>query len=395
MNRPTHGGNLAWAAALAGCSPSLILDFSASINPLGPPKSAIAAIEQGLKYLSAYPDPNYAQLRVSLNQLHPTLTPDWILPGNGSAELLTWAARDLSELEETCLITPAFSDYQRALKAFGVKVRKYPLQLKVGKQLNIVGRSPSHRVDSQELKVGTLYSEGELKEYVEGLKDNLQLPNLQLPNFQSSTLGLLLNNPHNPSGQLFDRETIEPYLDQFALVVVDEAFMDFLPPDQQHSLISIVQNYPNLVIMRSLTKFYSLPGLRLGYCIAHPDRLRRWQQWRDPWPVNTLAAAAAAAVVQDRAFQQQTWDWLPKARSQLFHGLASLPGLQPYQSAANFLLVHSEQASSQVQQKLLKHSRILIRDCLSFPELGERFFRVAVRTAADNQRLLEGLEAIL
>ena len=358
MRRPTHGGNLAWAAALAGCSPSLILDFSASINPLGPPKSAIASIEQALNFLSVYPDPDYNQLRASLCQLHPTLTPEWILPGNGSAELLTWAARELSELEETCLLTPAFSDYQRALKAFGAKVREYPIDL------------------SQEI-----------------IDFRLPIPNpkSQIPN----RYGLLLNNPHNPSGALFDRETILPLVKQFALVVVDEAFMDFLAPNQQQSLISVVQDYPNLVIVRSLTKFYSLPGLRLGYCIAHPDRLRRWQEWRDPWPVNALAAAAAIAVVQDTAFQQQTWDWLPKARSQLFQGLASLPGLQPYPSAANFLLVQSEQPSSQVQERLLKTSQILIRDCLSFPELGDRFFRVAVRTETDNQRLLEGLNTVL
>jgi len=361
LNRPTHGGNLAWAAALAGCSPSLILDFSASINPLGPPKSAIAAIEQELKDLVAYPDPHYHQLRASLNQLHPTLSPDWILPGNGSAELLTWACRELSELEETFLVTPAFSDYRRALKAFDAKVREYPLL-------------------SQRRGEGT----------------NNQLPHSLLPTpYSPSHRGLLLNNPHNPTGQLFDREAILPLLKQFALVVVDEAFMDFLPPEQQQSLIPVVQDYPNLVILRSLTKFYSLPGLRLGYCIAHPDRLRRWQQWRDPWPVNVLAAAAATAVVQDTEFQQQTWEWLPPTRSQLFQGLASLPGLQPYPSAANFLLVQSEQPSSLVQEKLLQHSRILIRDCLSFAELGDRYFRVAVRTEADNQRLLEGLDTIL
>ncbi|HAG82461.1 MAG TPA: threonine-phosphate decarboxylase, partial [Cyanobacteria bacterium UBA12227] len=127
MRRPIHGGNLAWAAALAGCSPSLILDFSASINPLGPPTSAIAAIESHLNDLIAYPDPNYYELKEVLSQLHPTLTADWILPGNGSAELLTWAARELSELEETYLVTPAFSDYQRALKAFDAKIREYRL----------------------------------------------------------------------------------------------------------------------------------------------------------------------------------------------------------------------------------------------------------------------------
>ncbi len=366
MNRPTHGGNIAWAAALAGCAPSLILDFSASINPLGPPKSAIAAIKQQLKDLIAYPDPNYHQLRTALSQLHPTLTPDWILPGNGSAELLTWASRELSELEETWLVTPAFSDYQRALKAFGAKVREYPLELQVEEGLQV----------------------GKLK--VEGLENNLQPLNLQ-----PSNLGLLLNNPHNPTGQLFDRETIEPLIQKFALVVVDEAFMDFLPPDQQQSLIPMVQDYDNLVILRSLTKFYSLPGLRLGYCVAHPERLRRFSQWRDPWPVNVLAAAAAIAVVKDTEFQRQTWEWLPLVRSQLFQGLASLPGLRPYPSATNFLLVQSEQPSSGVQEKLLKQSRILIRDCLSFPELGDRYFRVAVRTQADNQRLLEGLKTII
>ncbi len=377
MRRPNHGGNLAWAAALAGCSPSFILDFSASINPLGPPKSAIAAIESQLKDLIAYPDPSYHQLRASLCQLHPNLTPDWILPGNGSAELLTWACRELSELEGTAIVTPAFSDYQRALKAFEAKVWEYPLTdfgLSIAKRDAI-----AHILD--------------LRLPIQNPSCAESAPKVR-PKIHNRS-GLLLNNPHNPTGQLFEREAILPLIKQFALVVVDEAFMDFLPPDQQQSLIPMVQDYPNLVILRSLTKFYSLPGLRLGYGVAHPDRLQRWQQWRDPWPVNVLAAAAAVAVVQDTEFQQQTWDWLSPARSQLFQGLESLPGLQPYPSAANFLLVQSEQPSSQLQEKLLKHSRILIRDCLSFPELGDRYFRVAIRTQADNQRLLEGLDAIL
>lgn len=359
MRRPTHGGNIAWAAQLAGCAPSLILDFSASINPLGPPNSAIAAIKSNLKDLIAYPDPNYQQLRTSLSQLHPTLNPDWMMPGNGCAELLTWAGREFSQLEETCLLTPAFSDYQRALKAFQAKVREYPLR-------------------DYELSVLDWHR--------------------QLESHQSEwaiSRGLLLNNPHNPTGKLWQREQILPWLEQFALVVVDEAFMDFLPNQEQHSLVSVVQDYPNLVILRSLTKFYSLPGLRLGYCVTNPERIKHWQQWRDPWSVNVLAAAAAEAIIQDKDFQQRTWQWLPRARSQLFQGLLQLPGLRPYQSAANFLLVRSEQPSSQIQEKLLKQSRCLIRDCLSFPELGDRYFRVAVRTEAENQRLLDGLKAIL
>ncbi|MEH1870484.1 threonine-phosphate decarboxylase CobD [Nostoc sp.] len=350
MRQPAHGGNLAWAAALAGCPPDAILDFSASISPLGPPNSAIAAILSQIGNLKHYPDPNYSELRLALSHFH-QLPPEWILPGNGSAELLTLIGRELAQLAATILITPAFGDYYRTLKAYNAKVLECPLLLVTGHWSLVIDKG-------------------------QRTKDK----------------GLLLNNPHNPSGKLFSRESILPYLEQFALVVVDEAFMDFVPPNEEQSLIPVVQEYRNLVVLRSLTKFYSLPGLRLGYAIAHPDCLAKWQLWRDPWPVNTLAAAAAIAALQDTEFQQQTWAWLPPARNQLFQGLAEIPGLQPQVSAANFLLVESQQSTSQLQQQLLQHYQILIRDCLSFKELGDRFFRVAVRSHADNQRLLTALK---
>lgn len=369
LSRPNHGGNLAWAARLAGCSPSEILDFSASINPLGPPKSAIASIHQGLDSLKAYPDPEYFALRLALAQWH-QLSPEWILPGNGSAELLTWAARDLAQLRAVCLLAPAFSDYERALKAFGAKVHKYPLRL----------------AEDAPMFLGA---------NVRGFKGSSRLSFEPLPPDSPHSTGLILNTPHNPSGKLFLRQEILPYLERFSLVVVDEAFMDFLPPHQQQSLIAVVTDYPNLVILRSLTKFYSLPGLRLGYAIAHPERLQRWQQWRDPWSVNALAAAVGEVVIKDSAFQHQTWEWLIPARGQLYQELAALDGLHPLASAANFLLVRTQQAGSQVQAHLLKHYRILIRDCLSFPELGDRYFRVAVRTPNENQRLVAGLASVL
>ncbi|NJK68160.1 MAG: threonine-phosphate decarboxylase [Microcoleus sp. CSU_2_2] len=375
MTRPVHGGNLAWAATLAGCPASAILDFSASISPLGPPQSALDAIRSHLSSLTAYPDPDYGELRAALGEAL-NVDPDWILPGNGSAELLTWAAWDLSKLEATYLVTPAFGDYWRALKAFGAKAIECPLGLK-----SLVAGSGNGLVtDDLSVSNGSLVS------------PSLCLP---APFTLDADRGLLLNNPHNPTGLLFGKQAIRPYLDRLGLVVVDEAFMDFLPPEQQESSIGAVEEFPNLVILRSLTKFYSLPGLRLGCAIAHPDILRRWQLQRDPWPVNALAAAAAAAVVRDTVFERQTWDWLPVARQELFEGLANLPGLRPFPGAANFLLVESSMSVSWIQQSLLEQQRILIRDCLSFPELGDRFFRVAVRDSADNLRLIAGLKSIL
>ncbi len=365
MRQPAHGGNLAWAAALAGCPPDAILDFSASISPLGPPNSAIAAIKSQIGNLKHYPDPNYSELRLALSHFH-QVPSEWILPGNGSAELLTLIGRELAQLAATILITPAFGDYYRTLAAYNANVLECPLSLVLSEVVGAASR--------REVLVTGHWS--------------LFLDKGQ----RTKDKGLLLNNPHNPSGKLFSRESILPYLEQFALVVVDEAFMDFAPPNEEQSLIPVVQEYPNLVVLRSLTKFYSLPGLRLGYAIAHPDCLAKWQLWRDPWPVNTLAAAAAIAALQDTEFQQQTWAWLTTARNQLFQGLAEIPGLQPQPSAANFLLVESQESTSRLQQQLLKYHQILIRDCLSFKELGDRFFRVAVREESDNQRLLTALK---
>jgi L-threonine-O-3-phosphate decarboxylase len=359
-----HGGNLAWAASLTGGFPHEILDFSASISPLGVPASAIAAIQDHLGNLGHYPDPDYGELCQALAEAH-HLPPNWILPGNGSAELLTWASRELAELSATYLVTPAFGDYLRSLKAFSANVISCPMAIEDHLQ---------ERVDK---------ANGSDPSWSNAIAPPLP-PVL-------GAAGLLLNNPHNPTGKLFSVEAILPLLDRFALVVLDEAFMDFLVPEQQQSLIDRILEYPNLVILRSLTKFYSLAGLRLGYAIAHPDRLKRWRQWRDPWSVNVLAAAAGVASLRDTEFQHRTWNWLAAARLSLFNGLAALPGLTPIPSVANYFLVHSEQSTVALQQQLLKTSQILIRDCMSFPELGDRFFRVAVRTIEQNQQLLEGL----
>lgn len=363
---PQHGGNLTWAASRAGCSPHEILDFSASINPLGPPRSALDAIQTALADLKAYPDPNYGELRQALSRVYGSLDPEWILPGNGAAELLTWAGRDLAQYSATALVTPGFRDYRRALQSFGARVVECPID-----KLNLAWDEEK----SLAFKISLMEC----------------LPAELTP----SSVGLLLNNPHNPTGQIFSQQMILPLLEQFALVVVDEAFMEFLPPQAQQSLVDQVGEFDNLVIIRSLTKFYSLPGLRLGYAIAHPDRLRRWQQWRDPWSVNSLAAAVGVSVVADHSFEQQTWNWLNAARPQLFNAIKSLPGLDPYPSAANFLLVYSESSVLALQTALLQHHQILIRDCLSFPELGDRYFRVAVRTVEENQRLIDALADVL
>ena len=352
MQRPIHGGNLFWAAYQIGCPASSILDFSASINPLGPPQSVLNAIQDALQDINHYPDPNYTQLRKILAQYH-HLPPEWILIGNGVAELLTWAGRELAQEERTYVFKPFFNDYLRALKTF---------------QANI---EPVDFLWQQDNPIATLTS------------------------FKRKKSGVIVNNPHNPTGKLLKKEFFIPLLEESSLVVVDEAFMDFVDPLQEQSLISWISKYSNLIILRSLTKFYSIPGLRLGYVISHPDRIKKWQTWRDPWCVNYLAMVAGIAAINDKEFTYNTKRWLSFTSEKLFKGLSKIKGLKPISSSVNFFLVETSMKSSTLQQKLLQKYHILIRDCLSFPELGDKYFRVAVRKHQDNKKLLDALLEIL
>jgi L-threonine-O-3-phosphate decarboxylase len=361
LKRPTHGGNLSWAAEIADCSPCALLDFSASINPLGMPDSAIEVLNQSAIALTSYPDPNYSELKKAI-AAHHNVDPLWILPGNGAAELLTWACRELADLKQTYLLTPGFADYDRALAAFGAKVKRIALTDFNQPLLSTPGLPPS----------------------------------VTAPTALKQNNGILLNNPHNPTGQWASAATVRSEIldnPHYSLVVVDEAFMDFLPESRSHSVIPWIQDYPQLVVVRSLTKFYAIPGLRLGYAVAHPDRLARWQKWRDPWSVNTLAARVGEVVLGDRAFQARTYGWLAEAKPLLIEGLKQIPGLEIFEGSVNFVLVRLDYSVMELQVRLLRNHRIYIRDCLSFVELGDRFFRVAVRTMDENQRLVAGLAA--
>ena len=349
MIRPIHGGNLDWAVTVANCPISQIIDFSASINPLGPPQSAIEAINQGLSQLTNYPDPSYSKFKQAI-ALHHNISPQWVLPSNGAAELLTWVAWEIKEtnLQGVLIPSPCFADYKRALNTFNIQPSFYKLST---------------------LEEGSLH-------------------------FDSEKWAILINNPHNPTGKLWTREMLESYLHRFALVIIDEAFMDFVLPEEDESLLHFVEKYENLIILRSLTKFYSLPALRIGYGVTTADRVARWQSWRDPWSVNTLAVVAGCAVLDDREFVQKTWQWLPKARQELFEGLNKISGLEVFPSSVNFLLVKTAVPSPDLQAMLLKNDHILIRDCISFPELGGDYFRVAVKSVSDNLKLVKAIERI-
>ena len=256
-----HGGNRETAARRLGCRPAQLLDASASLVPFGPPPRVRGLLlrAQG-RGLRDYPDRGYVALRRAIAAWH-GLDPTRVLPGNGAAELFTWAAREAAACGLNLLPSPGFGDYRRALTCWGGQWQGLPLPLEWtdgGPVAWPLGPAASAMAD--------------------------------VPASGGRPAALWLTNPHNPTGQLWSRASLEPLLERFDLVVVDEAFLPLVPDGESQSLVPLLPAHPNLVVIRSLTKLFSIAGLRLGYALGDPVRLARWAAWRDPWPVNGLAA---------------------------------------------------------------------------------------------------------
>jgi histidinol-phosphate/aromatic aminotransferase/cobyric acid decarboxylase-like protein len=208
---------------------------------------------------------------------------------------------------------------------------------------------------------------------------------------------LWITNPHNPTGQLWSRASLEPLLERHALVIVDEAFLPLVPGGEQQSLVPLLPQHPQLVVIRSLTKLLAVAGLRLGYALAAPERLQRWARWRDPWPINGLAASLAPELLQDPRWLARVQAWVGEESHWLQRQLADLPELVVMPSAANFRLLRSHPqrgpaSLEPLRQALATRHRILLRDCRSFTGLDGRWLRLSLLDRRGHRRLLAALQ---
>ena len=357
-----HGGNLAAAARQLGRRPGSLLDASASLVPFGPPLALRLALVRAVagSPLRVYPDRDWQDLRRCLAELH-DLAPAWVLPGNGAAELFTWAARDAAAAGVSLLPAPGFADYQRALACWGGVHRSWALPL------DWDGPFPQ--------------------------------PFPQPPASAGEAAVLWITNPHNPTGQLWSRAALEPLLARFALVICDEAFLPLVPGGEAQSLIPLLAQHPNLVVIRSLTKLLAVAGLRLGYALGSPERLERWAGWRDPWPLNGLALAAAEAVLARpgwlASWTARVQHWVAREGPWLGEQLGCWPQFRVLPSAANFLLLRGEQDLGSLAGALADRHGVLVRQCQTFAGLDGRWLRLGLQDRRGNRRLLRALAAEL
>jgi len=356
-----HGGNIQrYVRGKSGSFKNKLIDFSANINPLGLPSRAKEVILNNINTLIHYPEPEAKQLKNALSSFH-NISQNNILVGNGSVELIHLIPRAL-KAGNALIITPTFSEYEFAVRQSLAR----PIFVK-----------------AQE-------------------KDGFKIDSAKIKKFIPRVDLIFLCNPNNPTGLLLPRSDILPWLQACkkydTVLVIDEVFMDFVEDSQKQTLIGEALINKQLIILKSLTKFFALPGLRVGHLIAHHSLINKISKLQYPWNINSLAQAVAHEVIKDEDYVKETKNFILSERAYLVENLKKIRGLKVYPPSSNFIFCKLEdthlKSSIKLHQRLLGQG-IIIRSCHNFRGLNDNFFRVGIRARKENLRLISALKETL
>jgi len=330
-----------------------IIDFSSNITPLGIPKSAKSIIKKNLDKVQFYPDPN-SETVISNLEKYTHLPKSNIIVGNGAIEILyNFCFAFLSKTTKVLIHVPTFQEYETAVKLSNCKISYFnSLNLSVNIDLFI----------SQIPKNGCIF----------------------------------LCNPNNPTGELLSKKELLFIIIAAkklkTIVFIDECFIELVPKSNE-SVLSYVKKYDNIFILRSLTKSFGLPGLRIGYACGSKEIIKILQKIKIPWSVNSLAQDAANVVIKNVSHIKKSNLIIKKELKYLENSISMLNGFECISSSTNFILIKTKYDSTKLQRKLLK-SKILIRDCKNFRGLDNHYIRIAVKSHKDNVKLVTALEKI-
>ncbi|WP_213804260.1 threonine-phosphate decarboxylase [Granulicella sp. dw_53] len=353
---PVHGGQLRQIAERFGIPVKHLLDFSANINPDGPPAGVLSTLRASLDDLSTltdYPDLQQTSLKQSIAHYAEISTQN-IAVANGFVPLLDAVLRSLP-IRRFLLPVPAFVEYQKALARARIEVSPYTLSAE-----------DCFIYDPEAMAVGQHDA-------------------------------ILLANPQNPSGVCHDGSVIRNIVAKAAerkmYVLLDEAFIDYVP---ESSLTRETDHFPNLIIFRSVTKFHGIPGLRVAYAVSNPVLSLAIEGNLSPWPITTLASQAVSAALEDQDYAIRSRATNMERRRDLQHKLKALD-LTTYPSKANFILFQlpSDVDPIAFWQHMIVEHHIVLRDCTNYQALPPGHLRAAVRTTQENDRLVEALEKSL
>jgi threonine-phosphate decarboxylase len=354
-----HGGNILQMAQRFSMAPDQIIDFSANINPLGMPTSLKHAICDNLLLAECYPDIDYQDLHQQLAKHHHCHT-DQVLAGNGATELIFLWVKQIAP-KRALLVEPSFAEYRRALEAIDCDIESVMLT-----------------------------------------QDHQFCVNHTLLNLLTEKIDcLILCTPNNPTGRLIEPELLCALFHRCQelniKLLLDESFIDFTP--NKHVTVAQLDQFPNLALLRSVTKFFAIPGIRLGFLLSSDTQLlRQIHQQREPWTINVFASLAGGIVFNDHEYIQQTHIWLSEQQDYLYQALSELAPLEVYPTSANYLFFrvkdNPNRVAKQDLQAQLMPLGILIRSCANYPGLSADYYRVAIKSAHDNLKLVTAIKKI-
>lgn len=338
-----HGGNI---YEHEGC-----LDFSANINPLGMPESVVEAAKRGVEASIHYPDVKADRLIRGIAEKEQT-DPDWILCGNGAAELIFSVVRALKP-KQALLLAPTFAEYEQALVSEACKVSYY-------------------RLNQQDFQI----------------KEDI------LTQINHTTDIVFLCNPNNPTGKRTKRNLLLKIAEKCkqcsCMLIIDECFLEFTEQEEDFTVVPYLKEFPNLFVLKAFTKIYAMPGLRLGYGITSDTVLHsRMKSGMQPWNLSVPAQFAGVAALNETEYVKQTKEYIKAEREFLYQGLMKFAD-QAFFGEANYLFFKSEE---DLKEKMLEKN-ILIRDCSNYEGLSKGYYRIAVRTHKENEAFLKAFSQI-
>ena len=353
----THGGNIFEIQRKHNINKDTLVDFSSNINPLGIPESLKTLIIDKIAELECYPDIHYHQLKTIIAEYY-SLDQKDIFVGNGAAQVIYDAIHAVKP-KMSIILAPTFSEYERALVSHGSKVQYHYLEEKNNFNLR------------EEDLIGAI-------------DDSVDL--------------VVLCNPNNPTSKLIKKDNIKKILDKCkkhnTFLMIDEAFMDFVEDDEYYSMLGDYREYNNLIIVRAFTKFYGIPGLRLGFGISRNEKIiASVSENTIPWSLNTFAGYFGQVLLSEKEYVEKTYNWLREEKKRFVKKLAEIEGITVYIPSVNFILIKIVKENVDVdilKERLLKEN-ILIRDCSNFNGLSKKFFRIAIKDPILNDRFVDSL----
>ncbi|WP_455543215.1 pyridoxal phosphate-dependent aminotransferase [Intestinibacter sp.] len=349
-----HGANVDNMAKKFGKNEKDIIDFSSNVNPhiisnLG------KYVLEGLEKSRSYPDINYTNLRNNISD-YINVDSNLIIPGNGATEIIYLLMKSIKK--RIAILNPTFSEYGRGAKLNDLEVVNFHLK-----------EENNFSIDLDEIQKN-------------------------MDRFDS----LFVCNPNNPNGKVKDlNKLLDLMIENDKLLIVDETFMEFVGNEEKYSLINRVEKTKNLFILKAVTKFFGMPGLRLGYGVTSNEQIiKNIYEYKEPWTINSFAENLSNYLFKDKEYITSSKEYYINEREFMLKELRKITGLKVYDTDTNFVLIKLENNEANLLKlELFEKYNILIRDASNFIGLDKCYIRVAIKSHEDNKILIQALKDIL